>query len=695
LLAPLALSPAGAHETDNFTLPAQREFADMGPVLTEWAYVLIERAVDKTNADLKERIDRGAKPEDLADFYSPDHLVGQVNGQIGWAMTVINNLEGQLHSDKMRDRYPGLLPCYRQPFNDVYSGAGLPIDPRQFIRLFFSSTFKAYGVHMGTDKIGHFTDMGMNYLHIYRSSRHAGKSEEQAMHDAVYDNLNNPVLSEGGFLGFVTAGSWSNADLVSNYTGLLFWRNINEPVMLKGELRPPMIIRDGAYLKIAPHVRRDSDFFSYFISDHFDEALNPSVYDPTLRGGVRNNVEHRAPVVLQRHADEFGNRRPREWFERKVQELSTYWGQDYGHKGSGEELVSISNTCFFKPKPDAAANDRDRTGNTPLHYYATVGDVQKIKEYLGKGADVNARVVSDEPYSSEWGNTPLHYAARDGQLDAATVLLDNNADANAASTRGQRPLHRAAGAGQTQLAELLLSRKAIANAPDAMGRTPLHWAAAAGELEIANLLIDRGASVAALDLRRRTPLHYAAQTGDARLIDAMLKRGARADAADDAGVTPVHLAAQRDDAGTLLVLLQAKAPANVADDFGRTPLHDAARDGDAESVRRLLDAGAQPKATDAYGLTPLHLAAEQARVEVCAMLLDRGADPNAVTTAGASPLHQAAIGGHKPTIRLLLARGGNPTAKNKQGQTPADLVRAQHRDEYVSILSSASHGTGQ
>jgi hypothetical protein len=68
---------------------------------------------------------------------------------------------------------------------------------------------------------------------------------------------------------------------------MLFYRNLSEAMMLKGQERPPMLVRDGAYWKLAPARAMDSDFFAWFISDQLDEALNPGQFLDFMRDGMR------------------------------------------------------------------------------------------------------------------------------------------------------------------------------------------------------------------------------------------------------------------------------------------------------------------------------------------------------------------------------------------------------------------------
>src|SRR5205823_6457872 len=146
-----------------------------------------------------------------------------------------------------------------------------------------------------------------HYYRTYRDSLRRGATEEQAVRDAIRVGTDGPIYSEKGLLGLVTAGAYSNADLVSNYMGMCFYKNLSEPVMLKGQLRPPMLVLEGNYWRVAPHVRPDSDFFSQFISDHLNEALNPSWYKDQFRPGIRKAIVEYRRNVLERYKDPNGN----------------------------------------------------------------------------------------------------------------------------------------------------------------------------------------------------------------------------------------------------------------------------------------------------------------------------------------------------------------------------------------------------
>ena len=147
-------------------------------------------------------------------------------------------------------------------------------------------------------------------------------------------------------MGYVSAGSYSNADLVSNYVGCLFYRNLTEPVVIKGRLLAPALVRDGAQWTLAPHVRGELQFFGRYVSDHFDEALNPSLWQEMSRDTLRKKLAKRCDSLLAWYKPKYGDRDANEYFNNLVRELSTYHGQDYGHRGQPDnELVHIGNTC--------------------------------------------------------------------------------------------------------------------------------------------------------------------------------------------------------------------------------------------------------------------------------------------------------------------------------------------------------------
>jgi hypothetical protein len=529
LILVVCVSAATAHETDQFTVPPNRKFADLGDYFNRWAYRAIEQGVNVTNTEIRRGLDEHKPAGVMEELQSAPHVTMAVRTQWPWSVTQIEDFERILRSPEMRDQYPGRIVAYGERFAGVYEHAFFPLDIRAWAHiLFFSSTIRVYGTYVGTDKFGHFTDEGINYYFEYRKWRDAGVSEREAIARAVRLGSNG-IMSEDGLLGLAANADYANGDISGNFAGFLFYRNLTEPMRLKGRMCPAMLVRDGAFWKIAEDVRPDSAFFARFISDQLDEALNPGFFDPYLRPAMHEAVRARKAVLLQHYADEDGRSHDREWFDRKLRELSTYWGIDYGHRGTYDELVSIGNSCFGREEEpsrnwestelasESPGQDTpwvDPFGRTPLHLAAARSRTGMVAALVSIGASPARR--------DDFGRTPLHDAALGASEGAARRLLDGGADPSAADDYGSTPLHLACRQGSLKLARLLLARGSDPNARSAAGATPLHEAASVGDATLARLLIEAGAKSDVPDERGRTPADVARAHGFPELATTLL-----------------------------------------------------------------------------------------------------------------------------------------------------------------------------
>jgi hypothetical protein len=220
------------------------------------------------------------------------------------------------------------------------------LDLRRWTALSQSRTLKACGVYFGTDKIVHFHHVGARYYRRYVALVKQGLSPQAARARVIEHFRKGGVWSEQTLSGSILTGVYSNGDLAATYAGLKFFLNLTERVSLKGADREPLVERSGVFWRLNRHVRPGSGWLSVFVSDHWNEALNPNCYDPLVRPGIRCILQSRAKSIVQFYTRK--DERPDDpvYFADLARELSTYYGEPYGHSGKVETLMTIGNTCI-------------------------------------------------------------------------------------------------------------------------------------------------------------------------------------------------------------------------------------------------------------------------------------------------------------------------------------------------------------
>lgn len=109
--------------------------------------------------------------------------------------------------------------------------------------------------------------------------------------------------------------------------------------------------------------------------------------------------------------------------------------------------------------------------DTRLHEAAQDGRLERLRDLLGTGADVNS--------FDDLGKTPLHYAVEREDLEMMRVLLSAGADVNAHDTRdiGNTPLRQVAQTCSLDVATALIRAGADPTIEGWMGLTALDKAA--------------------------------------------------------------------------------------------------------------------------------------------------------------------------------------------------------------------------
>jgi len=348
LLATLALAHvASADETDNFYLPLDPDFADLGGFLE----AIHTRAIEESVRLVNNRIERALNLKDpakrarvLAQCHAPDLLAEVVVGQFGSRLTETMRIEQALQDSWAQRSFPEKMVIHSDISMNLQGRAAL--DPRAVLMFFQAGTIKAFGVYFGTDKILHFHQVGYGYFTRYRSLRQGGLAPEAAREAVLQYFGKEAFLAEERGFGTITTGIFSNADMAANNAGFKFFLNLTEPVMFLGEKREPLVVRCGVFWRVNEHVRPQSGWFGGFVSDHWNEALNPNLYSSSMRPHIQNILQERAGHIVEFYTRK--DHRPDDpaYFDNLARTLSTQASEPYGHSGQVELLMTIGNTCM-------------------------------------------------------------------------------------------------------------------------------------------------------------------------------------------------------------------------------------------------------------------------------------------------------------------------------------------------------------
>ncbi|MCS6984218.1 MAG: ankyrin repeat domain-containing protein [Leptospiraceae bacterium] len=162
-------------------------------------------------------------------------------------------------------------------------------------------------------------------------------------------------------------------------------------------------------------------------------------------------------------------------------------------------------------------------------------DLQKAKEAVARGANVNYKTPYDEDF-------PLGIAAYLGDLRMVLFLLNMGAHVNLAKKGGWNALMAAADEGHLKIVQLLITKGAAVDSKTAMGRSVLMRAAYQGQTEIVRYLLRQGANPNAQDNEGTTALMLAAQNGHEDVVHLLLARGARVELVNQKGKRAIDYA---------------------------------------------------------------------------------------------------------------------------------------------------------
>jgi len=289
-----------------------------------------------------------------------------------------------------------------------------------------------------------------------------------------------------------------------------------------------------------------------------------------------------------------------------------------------------SNIIGILIKAGAKLELKNNASNTPLALAEKLGGRPKVERLLKKAILDAARKTRAQIDINASSTKQLHFAVESGDIETVKDWIGRGADVNTKARLGGTPLHIAADKGYPEIVAVLIEAGADVNAKDDDGETPLHRAVLKDSKSM-SLLIKAGANVDARENESDSPLHYAAQVNAIANIAALIDAGATIDFVGDYGWTPIFNAIRWKNLEAVKLLLERGANVNFRIDLadstsnGESPIHTAALYATIEIMAALLDAGADIEAQSAYGKKAIDLAIRAKKMEMVQFLSARWA----------------------------------------------------------------------
>ncbi len=335
VLQPIA---SAAMETDQYNL-SPMPLADIGAEVSEYVEESLFAAVAKVNADIAVHqacIDAAVKRSScdqhekaikkLAYLRSNDAIAKELFKLLGDGNIFVSHIGRWVNSHEFRSSPATYKTSYLE---SVFIAS--PIDYATL-----SPTVRLFGSEFGTDKLDHFFQQGYKYYRIQKEAAAKGASTEQAAIKAVKWGK----MTERTYFGLLVSGVYSNADLYANYAGMKFYLGLTEPILIDNRTRPAaVVLKNGLWTLDSESLREN--LLKPFLTDHLNEALNPSGYAFTIFGSVRRAVKkYGCPDWHQMYPGLTASA-----LADKSKALETWNGQDYGFTKRGR-IIPIADTCF-------------------------------------------------------------------------------------------------------------------------------------------------------------------------------------------------------------------------------------------------------------------------------------------------------------------------------------------------------------
>lgn len=337
----LLFQTVSAFETDQYNLP-ETPLADIGDEVAEYTEENIREAIEKVNAKIaaaqacleklaaRKNCDSDAEErEKLSLLRSENTIIREIFKPLGGGIPPFTNSGTWMEKHKFRAAPARFKTSYK---NSIFYTA-----PLNYLTI--SDTVNLYGFEFGTDKIAHFFQQGYTYYKSFQKNRAKNVPEKDAARKAV----NWGKFTENTYYGTLVGGVYSNADLTANYAGMKFYENLTHEIKIGNETKPPILALKNGFWTFNDVENVRETLLKPFLSNHLNEARNPSVYFNvfSFRNIIRRNVRRQA---CPQWKERFPNVSAAD-YKAETDSLILWHGEDYGAKNSSKR-ITIAETCF-------------------------------------------------------------------------------------------------------------------------------------------------------------------------------------------------------------------------------------------------------------------------------------------------------------------------------------------------------------
>ena len=168
----------------------------------------------------------------------------------------------------------------------------------------------------------------------------SGRSAAEAVRRAIKWGQ----MTERTYFGSLVSGVFSNADLFANFAGMKFYIGLTQPVKIGEIVIPPLLKVTGGVWELSSDAGLPMSLLQPYISDHLNEALNPSGFNAFLFPSVKKVIKnHSCSQWREIHTTVTAAE-----LDTKAVSLRIWNGEDYGFTKKSR-MIDIGQLCFANP----------------------------------------------------------------------------------------------------------------------------------------------------------------------------------------------------------------------------------------------------------------------------------------------------------------------------------------------------------